>query len=316
MGSKEKQGGVKSRLVKSGVFALFTVFTWELLEEGLENLLAYAISSAFAVFITKALSTLAIVTATQGLKVMIKKFLVPIIKKIIYKDGKDKMEKIKKVFNLIKANKCSIVVAIAMSLLVIFGCGIVDINEMPSIDVITQEAVVEVIQEEDVIATEIVYGEPTIAEEIVYEEDGVTIKYNVGDEIPTILYNVGDVITPTGTVLVEGQEEQTKNIAPAIYYGIIALLGLFGIKIESTKAYEQRVALEKANKEKNAITREAKHQIKVEKLEANETQAKKEKAKAKEEAKRIADEKKQKEKDEHDKKVKEEKESLLAEQVL
>lgn len=78
---------------------------WELLEEGLETLIAFAISSVCAIFVVKALSTLGVVVATQGIKVAIKRFLVPFIKKLTYKKGNDKVEKLKTFFSWVWANK-------------------------------------------------------------------------------------------------------------------------------------------------------------------------------------------------------------------
>ena len=78
---------------------------WELLEEGLETLIAFAISSVCAIFVVKALSTLGVVVATQGIKVAIKRFLVPFIKKLTYKKGNDKVEKVKKFFSWVWSNK-------------------------------------------------------------------------------------------------------------------------------------------------------------------------------------------------------------------
>lgn len=78
---------------------------WELLEEGLETFIAFAISSVCAIFVVKALSTLGVVVATQGIKVAVKRFLVPLIKKITYKKGNDKVEKVKKIFSWVWSNK-------------------------------------------------------------------------------------------------------------------------------------------------------------------------------------------------------------------
>lgn len=78
---------------------------WELLEEGLETFIAFAISSVCAIFVVKALSTLGVVVATQGIKVAVKRFLVPLIKKITYKKGNDKVEKVKKFFSWVWSNK-------------------------------------------------------------------------------------------------------------------------------------------------------------------------------------------------------------------
>ena len=78
---------------------------WELLEEGLETFIAFAISSVCAIFVVKALSTLGVVVATQGIKTLIKSTFVPLIKKITYKKGNDKVEKVKKFFSWVWSNK-------------------------------------------------------------------------------------------------------------------------------------------------------------------------------------------------------------------
>ena len=92
-------------LLNKGWWALFTMFVWELVEEGCESLIAFCVSEVFSLFIVKALSTLAIIGATQGIKVCIKRFLVPVVKTLTYKEGYDKMNKIKKFFNWVWANK-------------------------------------------------------------------------------------------------------------------------------------------------------------------------------------------------------------------
>ena len=79
------------KLFSGSGWALFTMFVWELVEDCLENAIAYVLSSAIAIFVTKALSTLFIITATQGIKVVIKKTMIPFIKKMTYKEGFDKM---------------------------------------------------------------------------------------------------------------------------------------------------------------------------------------------------------------------------------
>jgi len=103
----EKQSIIKRFIFSGGGWALFTMFVWELLEEAFESLLAYALSSAVAIFVTKVLSTLAIITATQGLKVIIKRFLYPLIKNFI-KERNIKMKWLKNVFKFLWANKITI----------------------------------------------------------------------------------------------------------------------------------------------------------------------------------------------------------------
>lgn len=93
------------RLLGTSGWSVFTVFVWELVEEGLENLIALAISSAAALFVAKALSTIGIILATQGIKVYIKRCLFPIIKTLTYKEGNDKMKLLKNYWTLIRGNK-------------------------------------------------------------------------------------------------------------------------------------------------------------------------------------------------------------------
>lgn len=105
----KKKSSFFKKLSSSGFTALLTMFAWELVEEGVESLIAYTISSAFAIFITKAISTLAIVTTTQGIKITIKRFLVPFFKNIINKMEITKMSKIKEFFAWIFANKKTLI---------------------------------------------------------------------------------------------------------------------------------------------------------------------------------------------------------------
>lgn len=89
-------------VVTSGATTI-TVFSWELIEEALENVIALGITSAIAV-----LSTVVLVFATQASKLVIKKiirFLFPIVKSKIYKEGNDKMELLKKYLTKVWGNK-------------------------------------------------------------------------------------------------------------------------------------------------------------------------------------------------------------------
>ena len=73
---KERTHNLKWLLASGGTAV--TVFSWELLEEALENVIALGISSAIAV-----LSTFVLVFVTQGVKIGIKrtiKVLFPIVK--------------------------------------------------------------------------------------------------------------------------------------------------------------------------------------------------------------------------------------------
>lgn len=121
------------KLFSSGGWAFFVMFVWELVEEVLENLIALALSSAFAVFLAKALSTLAIVTATTGIKKMIYRFLFPFFKKLFYKEGNDKMEKLKKFWSWIVANKCTLLGIGTGAVVAVSGAGVIDVNSFPAL---------------------------------------------------------------------------------------------------------------------------------------------------------------------------------------
>lgn len=86
----------------SGV-ATLGVFSWELLEEVLENVIALGITSVVAV-----LSTFLLISATQGIKLGVKKlirFLFPLIKQLIYKEGNDKMKLFKNYWTKVWGNR-------------------------------------------------------------------------------------------------------------------------------------------------------------------------------------------------------------------
>lgn len=93
------------RLCATGGWSVFTMFVWELIEEGIESLIAVMLSSALALFLIKAISTLGIVVATQTIKVLIKRFLYPCIKTLTYKEGNDKMNLLKKYWTKVWGNK-------------------------------------------------------------------------------------------------------------------------------------------------------------------------------------------------------------------
>ena len=100
---KEKKGHFNLKWLLASGGAIITVFSWELIEEALENFIALGISSVIAV-----LSTFLLVFATQGVKLGIKRlvrFLFPIIKQLIYKEGNDKMTMLKNYWTKVWGNK-------------------------------------------------------------------------------------------------------------------------------------------------------------------------------------------------------------------
>ena len=131
-----------TKIFKSSGMALFTVFIWELVEEGLENLIAFFLTSACAIFLAKVLSTIAIVISTQGIKTLIKSCLFPFFKKIIYKEGNDKLEKFKKFlgvigkgFKWIFTNKKSLTGVMGIVVASLSGTGIIDVSTLPVISI-------------------------------------------------------------------------------------------------------------------------------------------------------------------------------------
>lgn len=84
----------------TGGWTALTVFIWEILEEFLENFIAFGISAMF--------STVFLLLATQGIKLTIKKgikFLVPIVKRYTYKEGNDKVKFLKNYWTKVWGNK-------------------------------------------------------------------------------------------------------------------------------------------------------------------------------------------------------------------
>ena len=121
------------KFVSSSGWAFFVMFVWELVEELLENLIAIGVSSVAAVFVAKALSTFAIISATTGIKSAIKKFLFPFFKKLFYKKGNDKMEKFKKFLSWLNANKCTLLGIGTGALVAVSGAGVIDVDSFPAL---------------------------------------------------------------------------------------------------------------------------------------------------------------------------------------
>lgn len=99
----QKRTRFKDLFQGSGL-TFFVVFVMEMIEEGLENLIALSISAVF--------STILLVFATQLAKLGIKKLIkliVPFVKQLIYKEGNDKMKWLKNVFAWIRYNWKSLV---------------------------------------------------------------------------------------------------------------------------------------------------------------------------------------------------------------
>lgn len=127
------RNSTKQKLFSNGGWAVFTVIVWEFVEEGLENLITYALSSAAAIFTVKLLSTLTVITATQGVKLTLKAILTPLFKRITYKEGNDKVDKLKKILNWFNANKCTILGIATGGVVTFSGAGFIDVNAFPAL---------------------------------------------------------------------------------------------------------------------------------------------------------------------------------------
>lgn len=101
----------------------------ELVEELLEELIAWGITNVITWAITKALSAVIVVFFTQTTKLVMKKF----IKYYTYKEGNDKMNKFKKFFSWVNANKCTIGGIATGALTVISGAGVIDVTAFPEL---------------------------------------------------------------------------------------------------------------------------------------------------------------------------------------
>lgn len=130
---KKQHKTLPQRLFSGSWWALFTMFIWELVEEMVESLIAFCISEVVALFVVKALSTLAIIGATQGIKVCIRRFLVPVVKTLTYKGGDDKMSKIKKFFTWIWSNKKTLVGVASASVTGLSGLGVIPVSNLPNL---------------------------------------------------------------------------------------------------------------------------------------------------------------------------------------
>lgn len=119
----------RKKLVNTSLLAFFSLMLSELVEEVLEDSIAFGITWLFA----KAVSSLGIVFLVQFIKICGKKM----IKKVTYKEGNDKMAKIKNLLkniaNGIWANKFSLLGTISAILVTLGGTGLIDTNTLPEI---------------------------------------------------------------------------------------------------------------------------------------------------------------------------------------
>lgn len=122
----QKRTRFKDLFQGSGL-TFIVVFLMEMIEEGLENLIALSISAVF--------STILLVFATQLTKLGIKKLIkliVPFVKQLLYKEGNDKVKKLKEFFSWLNANKCTVGGVAVGALTAVSGAGLVDVSSFPA----------------------------------------------------------------------------------------------------------------------------------------------------------------------------------------
>lgn len=289
---------LKKRICSSSGWAFFTMLAWETVESLLEYAIAYLISSAITMLVIKFITTFLIVTAAQTITKPTQRFILTFVRKLTYKKGEDKVNILKKIWELLKSNKCSIVVILTSALMAVSGTSIINVEDLPAIKLGKDTVVTEIVYEvEPVYATEIVYEvEPVIAEtltfvanDVIYEADNITIKYNVGDIVANNditnyinqvdVYQIGDVIEEgvvkynIGDVIEEGimKEETTTipatNITPFLYYVLLAIITIAtGVFFEKPEDYTAR-------KESDNLLKAAKKELKEEAKEAEKAKA-------------------------------------------
>lgn len=110
---------------------LVFVLVFEIIEELLEEAFAFGLTWLFV----KSLSAVTTFTIAQFTKVIIKK----IIKDLTYKEGTDKMNKLKTFFKGIYANKKTIIGSLsgitATVSAVLAGTGVVSVSDLPALDI-------------------------------------------------------------------------------------------------------------------------------------------------------------------------------------
>ena len=107
------------------VYIFFNALIIDYLEEIIEDFIAYTISEV----LLKVFSTMIVVTITYSIKVLLKRM----IKKITYKEGNDKVNKIKSFITTLWQNKGTIGGVITAGLAVASGTKVIDVSQFPAL---------------------------------------------------------------------------------------------------------------------------------------------------------------------------------------
>lgn len=127
----EEKQPLWKRIFKISGLPVLTLFIWEIMEELLEEAIAFGIATFFA----KALSTILVIGITQLTKKALIKIFKPIIKSFTYKEGNDKMTKIKKFFSWIWANKKTLLGLTSSAVIGLSGTEVIDVSALPELAV-------------------------------------------------------------------------------------------------------------------------------------------------------------------------------------
>lgn len=107
--------------------SFFSYLAIELVEETIEDLIVIGITNV----IIKGLSTFLVVSIIYGFKAIIK----AIVRKYTYKEGNDKVEKLKKAWDWFTSKKCTILGIGSAAVTALSGLDIIDIKSLPAINV-------------------------------------------------------------------------------------------------------------------------------------------------------------------------------------
>lgn len=196
---------MKHKVIKSGGLAFFTVLSSEGVEMLLESAIAWFVTNALTMLVLKIVATFTVVTTAR---ILVKPLCRAITEKFIYQKGEDKMEKLKSLWEIVKANKCSIAIIILSAILAMSGSSLINVNALPQIPIGEGKVIDTVIQEEDIVATEIVwekepviateviYGAPIFSTEVVWEKEPVIATEIVWEKEPVIAQETIYLVEP------------------------------------------------------------------------------------------------------------------------
>ena len=114
-----------------GGWTLLTVFIGEMMEELLEEAIAFGI----VMVVAKAVSTLLVIGLTQIIKRLIVKMCKPIVKSFTYKEGNDKMNKIKQFFTWVWSNKKTLLGVVSGGIMTLSGAEVINVSALPELPI-------------------------------------------------------------------------------------------------------------------------------------------------------------------------------------